>query len=230
MAASWALVCLWALVVTQARGDVEFLERREGESVLLPCALDRGDSPPLGVYLKRTWLRPGEVMFMYTRTELSATTEGDQKRIGASGDPSSRAVNVSISQLRVGDTDRYRCEFVVENAASADLHLPGTTDFFLLVTAGHCSCSGTPALLYALSAVVVFLFVLLCLTVVVFQAKSRRSVQVSRQPPIYEEMVGMLGTTGGQGPRAPGETEYKKSFPENHYETPRGRLRKTDQE
>ncbi|TNM86199.1 hypothetical protein fugu_008470 [Takifugu bimaculatus] len=136
MAASWALVCLWALVVTQARGDVEFLERREGESVLLPCALDRGDSPPLGVYLKRTWLRPGEVMFMYTRTELTATTEGDQKRIGASGDPSSRAVNVSISQLRVGDTDRYRCEFVVENAASADLHLPGTTDFFLLVTAG----------------------------------------------------------------------------------------------
>eukprot|EP00066_Takifugu_rubripes_P021391 XP_011610657.1 PREDICTED: uncharacterized protein LOC105417611 isoform X1 [Takifugu rubripes] len=354
MAAFWGLVCLWALVVTQARGDVQFLERREGESVLLPCALERGDSPPLGVYLKRTWLRPGEVMFMYTGTELSATTEGDKKRIGASGDPSSRAVNVSISQLRVGDTDRYRCEFVVGNAASADLHLPGTTDFFLLVTAGdaggpldidlvqacvggsaliscppphgargtvegvilkrrrgdavevlydskrhpgstsapspipkeriqvlsapgpagfthnlslqrllphdgglyscqtlhadgpvgaglgtraifvsvegHCSCSGTPALLYALSAVVVFLFILLCLTVVVFQTKSRRSVQVSRQAPVYEEMVGMLGTTRGPGPRAPGETEYKKSFPENHYETPRGRLRKTDQE
>lgn len=74
---------------------------------------------------------------MYTKTELSATREGDKNRIGASGDPSSGVVNISISQLRVGDTDRYRCEFVVENAASADLHLPGRTDYFLLVTAGE---------------------------------------------------------------------------------------------
>lgn len=122
-----------------ARGDVQFLERREGESVLLPCVLERGGSPPLGVYLKRTWLRPSEVMFMYTKTELSATRAGDKDRIGTSGDPSSRAVNISISQLRVGDIDRYRCEFVVENAASADLHLPGRTDFFLLVRAGELS-------------------------------------------------------------------------------------------
>lgn len=76
---------------------------------------------------------------MYTKTELSATRDADRNRIGASGDPSSRAVNISISQLRVGDSDRYRCEFVVENAASADLHLPGRSDFFLLVTAGEFS-------------------------------------------------------------------------------------------
>lgn len=105
--------------------------------MLLPCVLERTDSPPLGVYLKRNWLRPGEVMFKYTQTALSATREGDKNRIGTSGDPSGGAVNISISQLRVGDTDRYRCEFVVENAASADLHLPGRTDFFLLVTDGE---------------------------------------------------------------------------------------------
>lgn len=124
-----------------AGGDVQFLERREGESVLLPCVLERGGSPPLGVYLKRNWRRPGEVMFMYTKTEPSATREGDKNRIGTSGDPSGGAVNISISRLRAGDTDRYRCEFVVENAASADLHLPGRSDFFLLVTAGEFSSS-----------------------------------------------------------------------------------------
>lgn len=125
--------------VVPARGDVEFLERREGESVLLPCALEQGDPPPFGMYLKRTWLRPGELLFMYTKTELSTTRDGDKNRTGASGDPSSRAVNITISQLRVGDTDRYRCEFMVANAASVDRRLPGRNDFFLLVTAGEFS-------------------------------------------------------------------------------------------
>lgn len=146
---------------------------------------------------------------------------------------------------------------------------------------GQCGCSGGPALLYALAAAVVLLFILLCLTVAVFQVsvvrrgggqrgsetvftaadhrthihviaappvrhllfacfpavtrvriscwfhqtKNRRSVQVSRQAPVYEEMACMRG-----GPRPLEEKEHKKALPENHYETPRGGLRKTAQE
>lgn len=116
-----------------------FLERQEGESVLLPCALQRTDPSPFGAYLKRTWLRPGQVLFKHTGSEFIAASDGDKSRTSVSGDPSSHRLNVTISQLRVGDTDRYSCEFVVENAASFDHQLPGTTDFFLLVTAGKFS-------------------------------------------------------------------------------------------
>lgn len=114
-----------------------FLERQEGESVLLPCALERGDLSPFGASLKRTWLRPGEVLFKHTETEFSAAKDGDERRISVSGDPSTRQVNISVSQLRVGDTDRYGCEFVVESGSY--LFLPGRTEFFLLVTAGEFS-------------------------------------------------------------------------------------------
>lgn len=74
---------------------------------------------------------------MYTKTELTTAKDGDKNRISGSGDPSDHTVNITISQLRVGDTDRYQCEFVVANEASADHQLPGMTDFFLLVTAGE---------------------------------------------------------------------------------------------
>lgn len=116
-----------------------FLERQEGESVLLHCALEGRDLSPFGAYLKRTWLRPGEVLFKHTETEFSVAKGGDEGRISVSGDPSTRRLNITISPLRVGDTDRYSCEFVVETASSVYLRLPGTTEFFLLVTAGEFS-------------------------------------------------------------------------------------------
>lgn len=117
----------------------------------LPCVLERSHPAPLGMYLKRSWLQPGEVLFMYTKTELTTAKGGDKNRTSASGDPSDHAVNITLSQLTVGDTDRYHCEFVVANEASADLQLPGRTDFFLLVTAGGfvfpvwCLLSETPS-------------------------------------------------------------------------------------
>lgn len=118
-----------------AGGEVVFLERQEGESVLLHCALEGRDLLPFGAYLKRTWLRPGEVLFKHTETEFSVAKDGDETRISVSGDPSTLRLNITISLLRVGDTDRYSCEFVLENY----LRLPGTTEFFLLVTAGEFS-------------------------------------------------------------------------------------------
>lgn len=104
--------------------------------MLLPCEVEQTDPPPYGVYLKRSWLRPGEVLFMYTKSDFSVDNDDDKQRTSVSGDPSSRAVNVTISGLRAADTDRYNCEFVVAKPSSEDLRLRGKTDFFLLVTAG----------------------------------------------------------------------------------------------
>lgn len=116
---------------------VHFLARNEGESVVLPCMVEQQTSAPLGVYLKRSWLKPTEVLFMYTESEFVASNKEDQGRISVSGDPSTLAVNVSLSQLRASDTDRYYCEFVVENLSSEDLKVPGKTEFFLLVSGGE---------------------------------------------------------------------------------------------
>lgn len=113
---------------------VHFLARNEGESVVLPCTVEQQTSAPLGVYLKRSWLNPTEVLFMYTESDFVAASKEDQERIWVSGDPGSLAVNVSLSQLRASDTDRYYCEFVVENPSSQDLKVPGKTEFFLLVS------------------------------------------------------------------------------------------------
>lgn len=113
------------------------LERREGESVLLHCVLGGAGGDPFGVSLKRTLLRPGDVLFKHTETEFSVANGVDERRLSVSGDPSTRRLNITISPLRVGDTDRYSCEFVVENTSRAYLRLPGTTEFFLLVTAGE---------------------------------------------------------------------------------------------
>lgn len=107
--------------------------------MLLPCALKPSGLSPFGVYLKRTWLQPSNVLFKHTGSEFSVASDDDKSRTSVSGDPSTHQLNVTISQLRVRDTDRYSCEFVVENTASVDQHLPGTTDFFLLVTAGEFS-------------------------------------------------------------------------------------------
>lgn len=128
------IVCLCSV-----HSDIKFLERFEGDSVLLPCVLQRRDPPPFGVYLKRSWLRPSDVLFMYQMSEFSVNNDGDRDRTSVTGDPSDHAVNVTISQLRVRDTDQYECEFVAENPLSEDIGLPGDTKFFLLVRAGQFS-------------------------------------------------------------------------------------------
>lgn len=125
------------LCADQVCGDVRFLERREGESVTLPCEVGQRNPSPFGVYLRRSWLRPGKVLFMYTKSDFNTDDNDDKARISVSGDPSGHSVNVTLSQLRASDTDRYYCEFVVENPSSEDDRVPGKTEYFLLVSAGE---------------------------------------------------------------------------------------------
>ncbi|XP_029291752.1 cd7 antigen-like [Cottoperca gobio] len=132
------LACLWTLFITQTGfvcSQVEFLERNEGDSVVLPCVVEQRNPSPYGVYLRRSWLHPNEVLFMYTKSDFTVEKSDDQNRISVSGDPSSHSLNVTISQLSASDTDRYYCEFVVDNPSSKDDEIRGKTEYFLLVNA-----------------------------------------------------------------------------------------------
>ncbi|XP_032418752.1 cd7 antigen-like [Xiphophorus hellerii] len=131
------LACLWTAVITLTGfvfcGDVSFVERLEGESVVVHCHMKPRGQPPFGLYLKRSWLRPVDVFFKYTKNDASVN-ESFKGRVSVSGDPSSYSANVTISQLRAADTDRYTCEFMVERMGAEDEKIQGNTEIFLQVS------------------------------------------------------------------------------------------------
>ncbi|XP_062243184.1 cd7 antigen-like [Platichthys flesus] len=132
------LACVWTLVITQAvlvLSDIQFLERFEGESVVLPCVIPQKHPAPFAMYLNRSWLQQSKVLYIYTGSNASVKNNDDQGRISTSGDPRSHALNVTISELRVSDADRYHCEFGVFNDLSEDQWIHGDTEFVLIVTA-----------------------------------------------------------------------------------------------
>lgn len=135
------LACLWVVVITQTGfvcSDIHFIERQEGQSVVLPCVVDERNPSPFGVYLKRRWLDPRKVLYKHTGKDFTLGNDADKNRTSVIGDPNLHSLNVTISQLRPADTDRYYCEFVVAKHSSEDEHIAGKTEFFLLVTAGEC--------------------------------------------------------------------------------------------
>lgn len=226
------LVCLWTLLIAQSgfvRSEIQFIKKDEGDSVLFPCATEQRNPPPFGVYLKRSWLNQDDMLFKHTGEEFTVGNDQDKNRTSVKGDPSSHSVEVIISKLTVRDTDRYYCEFVVENPSSEDERVKGKTEFFLLVGAGgQCSCSGSSTLFYVLSSAVVALLLLLGF-VGIYLCKTRRSVRSHPQAPIYEEMAGVKPRKFP--PRHLEDKEHenrncivKKSCSDNHYESPSGAL------
>uniref|UniRef100_A0A3P8RLJ0 Ig-like domain-containing protein n=1 Tax=Amphiprion percula TaxID=161767 RepID=A0A3P8RLJ0_AMPPE len=238
MTGVWGLASLWIAVITQTGfvcSDMRFIERHEGESVVLPCVADERKPSPFGVYLRRRWLDPRKVLFKHTGSEFVLGNNADKNRTSVSGDPNLHSLNVTISQLRAADTDRYYCEFVVGNDASEDQFIEGKTEFLLLVTAGdQCGCSSYSSLLYALSSAVAVLLLLLLLAgcVLIYKGKARRGVKSHPQAPIYEEMTGMQPLSRKAASHRLEEmesSEYRncpvtKSCPENYYERPTGGL------
>ncbi|XP_035762279.1 uncharacterized protein LOC118453970 [Neolamprologus brichardi] len=193
----------WAFVITQTGfvcSEIHFLKQYEGESVVLPCEIEQSYPAPLGVSLKRSWLVEEEVLFKYTKEEFTVKNSADKSRIIVSGDPSLHSVNITISQLNASDTDRYYCEFVVENPSSADDRIRGKTEFFLLVGAGpQFGGSSYSFLVYALSSAVVFLLLLFTGFVVISKCKGSQSMK-SHEADVYEEMGGATPPSQTQAP------------------------------
>uniref|UniRef100_A0A3B3YKP0 Ig-like domain-containing protein n=1 Tax=Poecilia mexicana TaxID=48701 RepID=A0A3B3YKP0_9TELE len=232
------LACLWTVVITLAGfgfcGDVSFVERLEGESAVVRCDMNPRRQPPFGLYLRRSWLRPVDVLFKYTKSDATVN-ESFRGRVSVSGDPSDFSVNVTISQLGPADTDRYTCEFMVERIGAEDEKIPGNTEVFLQVSPrDRCGCSSYPTLLYALSGAVGVLFLLLLLVgcVAAWKGKTRQGAKSRSQAPIYEEMIGVQSPSRKLPAHRLEEvesTEYKncslkRASPGNHYESPSGAL------
>ncbi|XP_030208594.1 cd7 antigen-like isoform X2 [Gadus morhua] len=130
------LYVLWMVIISgNVRAGVELLQRHVGESAVLRCSGPPGteDTSVYGVRLKRCWLREEQVLFMHKDSvKPYVPNHLDDKRFNVGGDPSGRQVNVTISDLRPGDTDRYCCEFVIE-ATPDDRIIPGEVEFFIYV-------------------------------------------------------------------------------------------------
>ncbi|CAL1601620.1 unnamed protein product [Knipowitschia caucasica] len=125
---------LWTLIfIHTVRCAIEFLAREEGDVVVFPCLVNQNTATPIGVYLKRSWLRRSNILFQYERSEVSVLDNKYLNRTSTSGDPNIRAVNVTISGLRPSDTDLYTCEFNLDNPHSEDQIQHGNTQFFLFV-------------------------------------------------------------------------------------------------
>lgn len=104
--------------------------------MLLCCHMEPRDKPSYGLYLKRSWLRPGNVFFRYTNNDPSVN-DSFKGRVSVRGDPSDHSVNVTISQLTAADTDRYTCEFMLERVGSEDEKIQGNSEVFLHVSSGE---------------------------------------------------------------------------------------------
>ncbi|KAK7929940.1 hypothetical protein WMY93_006335 [Mugilogobius chulae] len=153
-----SFICSWALIILHADtvscGTIEFLARDEGDTALLSCLVDHTTSSPIGVSLKRSWLQRTSVLFKYEGSEVSILDQGYHNRTSVSGDPKTRVLNVTISGLRASDTDRYYCEFNLNNPQSEDTVLRGTKEFVLFVSGvldvdrdWINTCAGSSALL-----------------------------------------------------------------------------------
>ncbi|XP_036393022.1 cd7 antigen-like [Megalops cyprinoides] len=232
---------LWMFLVMPiifASEDVLYFRRQEGESVDLPCEQGEKGTPPIGLYLKRTGLGPEkEVMFFSDRPQVM--DPADEDRIHVHGSLSANLLNVTISQLQRKDTALYYCQFVY-NGHPKDEFMAGKKSFFLFVEVEgiHCSCSSYPPLLYAISAAVgLLLLILICLGATQC-CKSCKQRKPQTLVPIYEEMAGVQ-PANGKAPRSHLETLHQeetdhsmyasmndnpqiKQRQENHYVSPRG--------
>lgn len=132
----WTLLIHAAPAVLRTTSAVQWLAHDEGDSVTLSCQcqVNQTKPRPIGVYLKRSWLRRDkEVLFKYEGSEAKLLDPEFRNRTIVSGDPSVCALNVTISGLRPSDTDLYHCEFNLESRP-ADTVQRGNTEFFLYVS------------------------------------------------------------------------------------------------
>uniref|UniRef100_A0AAY5L9Z8 Immunoglobulin V-set domain-containing protein n=1 Tax=Esox lucius TaxID=8010 RepID=A0AAY5L9Z8_ESOLU len=193
--------------------EIRFLGKQLGDSATFVCVSDVQDPKPIAFNLKRKWIKPDrEVMFMYTK-EKPAPVPDFSQRLNVTGDPSTERVNVTISQLKGTDTDLYYCLFVYPKTNAPDENIPGKDEFFLYVDDADvsCSCSGYVPLLYALSAAVGLLLILLLALAVAHYGKIGHD-RVKPQSSIYEEMV------GGRPPNRNRKTPPSYLRPPHHLE------------
>uniref|UniRef100_A0A3B4AK58 Immunoglobulin V-set domain-containing protein n=1 Tax=Periophthalmus magnuspinnatus TaxID=409849 RepID=A0A3B4AK58_9GOBI len=201
--------------------------------VVLSCRVDHTSTPPFGVYLKRSRLRPGDVLFKYEDEDVSVRDGEYHNRTSVTGDPKIHEVNVTIRDLRPTDTDQYHCEFNFNNPTSEDTVQRGTTEYFIYVRGGetHNTTQHTTHNIQHTTYNTQH-----TTQHTTYNTQHTTSKATPNPAPIYEEMTGLKPKSPkrsrGFGDELPWASEYRnitpkderEPRPENHYESPNGAI------
>ncbi|XP_010900458.3 cd7 antigen-like [Esox lucius] len=195
--------------VPDTKMDIGFVQTNAGGSVVLPCLAPYGSPSAIeGVCLKRRQGRaPVEVLF-HTRSQSSAFPQERilHRGIGLGG----LGYNITLTQMQLEESAFYSCELLVPGSPENHARL-GRHVYFVSVKDVSCSCSGYVPLLYALSAAVGLLLILLLALAVAHYGKIGHD-RVKPQSSIYEEMV------GGRPPNRNRKTPPSYLRPPHHLE------------
>ncbi|KAG5853799.1 cd7 antigen-like [Anguilla anguilla] len=231
---TWMFLIIPLIFASQ---ETLYLKKLEGESALFVCASEETGSHPIGLYLKRECTGPEREVMFFSESGPEGKPE-DKERIQVLGDLSTIPVNVTISQLERRDSGLYFCEFVYAGE-SEDRVIRGKEEFFLFVDTVkiheglQCGCQNYPPLLYAISAAVGLLLLILLGLAASHCGKQCKRSKPQKPAPIYEEMNARQ-PANGKAPRRHLDPAYPeeadasvyinpqiKHRQENHYVNPR---------
>ncbi|KAJ8264075.1 hypothetical protein GJAV_G00144810 [Gymnothorax javanicus] len=230
---SWVFLAMPLIIESQ---NVVYLKALEGESVLFTCGSEETSTLPKGLYLKRKCVGPESEVMFFSEFGVKAGSHEDG-RIQVHGNLSANLVNITLSELQHRDSGLYYCEFV--DAGSPTFRfIQGKEEFFLFVETRknqkdlQCSCPDYPPVLYAISAAVGLLLLIILGLVASHCGKPCGRNKPHTLVPIYEEMIGRQ-PSNGKGPHChldssgqeEGDTAVYTNPPmkrrqENHYANP----------
>uniref|UniRef100_A0A0E9X504 Ig-like domain-containing protein n=1 Tax=Anguilla anguilla TaxID=7936 RepID=A0A0E9X504_ANGAN len=202
---TWMFLIIPLIFASQ---ETLYLKKLEGESALFVCASEETGSHPIGLYLKRECTGPEREVMFFSESGPEGKPE-DKERIQVLGDLSTIPVNVTISQLERRDSGLYFCEFVYAGE-SEDRVIRGKEEFFLFVDTVkiheglRCGCQNYPPLLYAISAAVGLLLLILLGLAASRCGKQCKRSKPQKPAPIYEEMNARQPAKRKSPPSPPG--------------------------
>lgn len=226
---------LWILGIQAiASSELLYIQKEEGDSVTIYSEPQERKAQLIAFHLEHTATQTKREVIVVFGDDVkeSASYAG---RVQPSGSLASLSINVTISQLQHTDTGLYTSRFIYKDS-TADQVIKGRTQLFLYVKVaegdGSCQCSRYTTLLYAISAAVALLSLLLTGFCLMQHSKQRPSTKPT--PPmndIYEVMSmgqhGNLVTQNGQQLTVQQEDMNIYATPilkpvvqENHYASP----------
>lgn len=150
----------------------------------ISCELKPGHAQLTVFHLYRKSDQRKDLLLSVNQTEDNVHQPEYRKRIRVSGQLNSSKVNITLLDLRRGDTGLYVCEFTTADKSPKVLH---STEVILIVTDGDCSCVSHSSVIYIISAAVVLLiFTLLCLSAAHYRKAHPEPMTAA---PIYEQMT-----------------------------------------
>ncbi|KAL0993090.1 hypothetical protein UPYG_G00103080 [Umbra pygmaea] len=184
---------IWMFILTLMMNTVQqevlFVKRKQGQSVDISCTPKQNKGAPVHLSLTHKLVHPKKQVLFMANDESPNMVKFNQLyegRLTIMDRLNSGWFNVTINHLNPTDSGMYVCEFV-STADPTEQTVYISLELFLLVEGTDCVCqsSSYPAVLYAMSAAVGVLLLILWLSLTNC-AKQKKQTQTTTA--IYEEM------------------------------------------